>query len=88
MLHWEILLLLMFSAVDLLGEHSRVAVPVAAHVAAEISLLQPGLEKTVFFCFKPAQGFLGFFVFLYICPEEKVFKGFSVSRVLLGASRL
>ncbi len=49
MLHREILLLLMFSAVDLLGEHSRVAVPVAAHVAAEISLLQPGLEKTRFF---------------------------------------
>jgi hypothetical protein len=49
MLHRKKLLLLMFSAVDLLGEHSRVAVPVAAHVAAEISLLQPGLEKTRFF---------------------------------------
>jgi hypothetical protein len=36
--------------------------------------------------------FLGFFwfffVFLYICPEERVFMVFSVSRILLGASRL
>jgi hypothetical protein len=81
MLHREILLLLMFRAVDLLGEHSRVAVPVAAHVAAEISLLQPGLEKPGFFLktslvvfyFKPARCF--FLLFLYICLD---FKGFSV----------
>jgi hypothetical protein len=37
-------------------------------------------------------GFLGFFWFflgfLYICPEERVFRVFSVSRILLGASRL
>jgi hypothetical protein len=47
---------------------------------------------------KPAQwfffgffGFLGFCFFLgflYFCPEERVFRGFSVSRILLGASRL
>ena len=30
---------------------------------------------------------LGFFVFFYICPDERVFRVFSVSRILLGASR-
>ncbi len=58
--------------------------------------------KTRFFFFNPALwvflgffgffwGFFGFFwfflVFLYICPEERVFRVFSVSRILLGASR-
>jgi hypothetical protein len=34
-------------------------------------------------------GFFGFFwFFLYICPKERVFRVFSVSRKLLGASRL
>jgi hypothetical protein len=40
-------------------------------------------------------GFFGFFLvfsfflfFLYICPEERVLRVFSVSRILLGASRL
>ncbi len=76
MLYRDILLLLMFRTVDLLGEHSRVAVPVAAHVAAEISLLQPGLEKTRVF-FKPAQWvflfffvFFGFFGFLIYLPRR------------------
>jgi hypothetical protein len=32
--------------------------------------------------------FLFFFVFLYICPQERVFRVFSVSRILLGAYRL
>jgi hypothetical protein len=33
--------------------------------------------------------FFGFFLFfLYICPEERVFSVFSVTRILLGASRL
>jgi hypothetical protein len=39
---------------------------------------------------KPAQWiflvFLGFFGFF--CPDERVFRVFSVSRILLGASRL
>ncbi len=76
MLHWEILLLLMFSAVDLLGEHSRVAVPVAAHVAAEISLLQPGLEKTRFFFKNQLSGFFWvicffwFFFYIYLPKRE------------------
>jgi hypothetical protein len=57
------------------------------------SSLKAGLEKPVFFFFKPAQWvfwvFLGFFgFFIYICPEERVFRVFSVSRILLGASRL
>jgi hypothetical protein len=46
----------------------------------------PGFKKT------PAQWvfvFLGFFLgLLYFCPEERVFRVFSVSRILLGASRL
>jgi hypothetical protein len=65
--------------------------------------LKAGLEKTRDLKKKPAQwvifvfvfgGFLGFFGvfwvfgFLYICPEERVFRVFSVSRILLGASRL
>ncbi len=45
-----------------------------------------------FFCFLFFFGFLRFFlfffVFFYICPEERVFWVFSVSRILLGASRL
>jgi hypothetical protein len=50
-----------------------------------------------FFCFFWV--FFGFFFFLfflcffgffkiYICPEERVFRVFSVSRILLGTSRL
>ncbi len=67
------------------------------------SSLKAGLEKTRVFKKKiqPSRffwallgfwvfwGFLGFFgFFLYICPEERVFRGFLVSRILLGASRL
>jgi hypothetical protein len=41
---------------------------------------------------KPAQWvclvFLGIFFNIYICPEERVFWVYSVSRILLGASRL
>jgi hypothetical protein len=51
---------------------------------------KPGLKKKK--KKKPAQwvflvfmGFLGFF--LYICPEERVFRVFSVSRNFLGAFR-
>ena len=34
-------------------------------------------------------GFLGFFGFFgFFCPDERVFRVFSVSRILLGASRL
>jgi hypothetical protein len=34
-------------------------------------------------------GFFGFFgFFIYICPKERVFRVFSVSRILLSASRL
>jgi hypothetical protein len=61
-------------------------------------LLQAGLEKTRAFFKKPSPvfflGFLGFLIFLgflfflYICPEERVSRIFSVSRILLGASRL
>ncbi len=52
----------------------------------------PGLEKTRVFLKKTSPvGFFGFFLgffgfFWYICPE--VFRVFSVSRILLGASRL
>jgi hypothetical protein len=61
--------------------------------------IEAGLEKTRVKKKKPAQWlFFGFFCFfcfflfflgfLYICPEERVFRVFSVSRILLGASRL
>jgi hypothetical protein len=64
-----------------------------------IDRVEAGLEKTWFFFKNPAQcvfwvflGFLVFWVFLvffkYICPEGRVFRVFSVSRILLGASRL
>jgi hypothetical protein len=46
-------------------------------------------KKTAQWVFLGFFGFLGFFVFfLYICQEERVFIVFSVSRILLGASRL
>jgi hypothetical protein len=50
---------------------------------------EAGLEKNPGLKKKPAQCFLFCFVFLffiYICPEERVFRVFSVSRILLGAS--
>ncbi len=64
--------------------------------------LEAGLEKNPGLKKKTAQwdffvvgffGFFGFFCFyfwffLHICPEEGVFRVFSVSRILLGASRL
>jgi hypothetical protein len=59
--------------------------------------LHAGLEKTWFFILKknsPAGSFVFFGVFwiflgfLYICPEERIFRFFSVSRILLGASSL
>jgi hypothetical protein len=60
-------------------------------VAPLVELPQAGLEKT--WVYKKNQpsgclGFLFFFGFLYICPEERVFRVFTVSRILLGASRL
>ncbi len=50
-----------------------------------------GLEKTRFFY--PAQWvFWDFWVFMFFwgvfCPDERVFRVFSVSQILLGASRL
>jgi hypothetical protein len=47
---------------------------------------QAGLEKTRFFVFfnQPSGFFLFFsvfFFFIYICPEERVFRVFSVSRI-------
>jgi hypothetical protein len=50
----------------------------------------PRVGKNQVFFFKPGPvGFFGFLgVFLCICPEERVFRVFSVSRLLLGASRL
>jgi hypothetical protein len=73
-------------------------------VARLIHLALAGLEDVAFHFFHPFKaglkktspvgflGFLGFLgvfgFFLYICPEERVFMFFSVSRTLLGASRL
>jgi hypothetical protein len=55
--------------------------------------MQAGLEKTRFFWiffvfFLFFEFFCVFNFFIYIFPEETVFRGFSVSRVLYGASRL
>ncbi len=65
--------------------------------------LATGLEKTRVFLTQPSGffwffwvfwvfgvfGFFGcFWVFLFRCPEERVFRVFSLSRILLGASRL
>jgi hypothetical protein len=51
-----------------------------------------GWKNPVFFLKPSPVGFLRFFwvflFFLYSCPEERVFWVFSVSRILLGASRL
>jgi hypothetical protein len=52
-----------------------------------------GWKKPGFLKKKPAQwvflGFLGFWGFFGVfCPEERVLGFFSVSRILLGASRL
>jgi hypothetical protein len=52
-----------------------------------ITLLRQGWIKPVFFVIILVF-FCFFFVFLYVCTEERVFRVFSVSRILLGASRL
>jgi cation transporter-like permease len=63
----------------------------AALILGNLALVQcqAGLEKTqpsgFFWVFLV---FLWFFVFLYIFPEERVFRVFSVSGTLLAASRL
>ncbi len=82
-------------AVPRLHDRQLVDLGLALARAHQVERLDAGLEITSFF-FKPKQvGFLGFFgllvflVFLYICPEERgVFRVFSVSRILFGASRL
>jgi hypothetical protein len=71
----------------------------ALKLAAALPHCQAGLEKTrvkkkkkpaqwVFWVFGVFWVFCIFLFFLYICPEERVFRVFSVSRILLGASRL
>jgi hypothetical protein len=61
------------------------------------SSLKAGLEKPGFFFKNQPSGFfclffwffwVSLFFFIYICTEERVFRVFSVSRILLGASRL
>jgi hypothetical protein len=54
---------------------------------------QAGLVKTrpsghflFFWGFFGFFGFFGIFFYIYICPEERVFRVFSVSRILLSAS--
>ncbi len=51
---------------------------------------EAGLEKNPDFLRKKPSPvvFLFFVFFLYIWPEKRVFRVFSVSRILLGASRL
>ena len=62
-----------------------------------LALLHPGWKKTGFLTttknspvgfFVFFFGFSGYFRFFNICPKERVFRVFSVSRILIGASRL
>jgi hypothetical protein len=75
-----------------LEDSPTVAAAVDLFSDTESVLFEAGLEKNpsffFFFFLTCLVGFLGFLVFLYICPEERVFRVFSVSRILLGASRL
>jgi hypothetical protein len=78
------------------AQRTSLNVHMASHhkgVAPVSSPLKAGLEKTRVFKKKPAQWiflvFVGFFCFfcffwffVYICPEERVFRVFSVSRIL------
>jgi hypothetical protein len=61
------------------------------HLAAglENPVLKRKTSAVFSFVFLGFLGFFGFlFLFLYICPEERrVFRVFSVSKILLGASR-
>ncbi len=59
---------------------------VVLHVL-QFARLETGLEKTRFFLTQPSVFFCFFFVFFIYCPEERVFRVFSVSRILVGASR-
>jgi hypothetical protein len=52
------------------------------------TLAKAGLEKTRVLKKTQPSSFFVFLFFLYICLEERVFRVFSVSRILLGASRL
>jgi hypothetical protein len=57
------------------------------HLGELLKLLEAGLEKTRVFLYKknPAQRFLCFFL---IFAQKSEFRVFSVSRILLGISRL
>ena len=74
------------SIVDLVRRQALFNSLVASCV--RVNSLEAGLEKTRFL--KKETQPSGFFrvLFFYICPEERVFRVFSVSRILLGASRL
>jgi hypothetical protein len=78
-------------------EHTSTGIKKMKYFISSFLLSWTGLEKTRVFKKKQPSGFLGFFlvffwffwVFLgFFCPDERVFRVFSVSRILLGASRL
>jgi hypothetical protein len=58
----------------------------AASTSVTSATFSQGWKKSGFFYKTQPSGFFRFF--LYICPEERVFRVFSVSRILFGASRL
>ncbi len=70
--------------------------PPPARIGAAERGRRQGWKKPGFLKKNQPIGFFGFFgvfwvffgFFLYICPEERVFMFFLVSRILLGASRL
>jgi hypothetical protein len=79
------------------ADEGTTGLPAPSPPKTRLELLQAGLEKTRFFIKKkkPAQwvffwgggwGFLG--LFIYLLRRERSFRVFSVSRILLGASRL
>jgi hypothetical protein len=71
------------------GTRDRGVIASTRILCGKLALAWPqGWKKPGFFLTQPS-GFFGFLVFyIYICPEERVFGVFSVSRILLSASRL
>ncbi len=65
------------------GRPEMLAVGAPGEQARQHRLWAQGLEKTRVFLKKNSPVvFFGFFGFFYICPKERVFRVFSVSRIL------
>jgi hypothetical protein len=96
----RLLQLLLGVAINCSGQAEHIQHIMAMEAGLEKTRFKKKKKKTSPVCFLGF--FLGFLVFfwvfwvfldffgffLYICPEERVFRVFLVSRILLGASRL